>query len=117
MAAVDAFRLRPGGKLPAVTENVGAGNPVILGLTLTLLPRFRLRVAGYAKPGACTTVNTLVAVAEVAPSLSACRVTVKTPGLTGVPETNPVLAFKRRPGGRPNAPKRVGEPLAVIEYE
>ena len=42
IAAVEAFRLSPGGRLPLTTEKLGAGEPTTFGLTLTFLLRWAL---------------------------------------------------------------------------
>jgi hypothetical protein len=46
----------------------------------------------------------------------ALMVTELTPATVGVPLMAPVDAFTLRPGGRPVAPKLVGEPSAVMVY-
>lgn len=63
--------------------------------------------------GAAVTVNTSVAL-PVPPLLVALRVTLNVPATVGVPEITPVEVLRARPVGRPEAPKLVGELLAVI---
>jgi hypothetical protein len=46
--------------------------------------------------------------------LVALRVTLEIPAPVGVPEIKPETGFTVRPAGNPNAPKLVGELLAVI---
>ena len=46
--------------------------------------------------------------------LDAESVTEKVPATVGVPEMSPVLVLSESPLGSPNAPKLVGELLAVI---
>ena len=50
----------------------------------------------------------------VPPLLEALRVTLKVPAAVGVPEIKPEVVFTERPLGSPDAPKTVGELLAVI---
>ena len=50
----------------------------------------------------------------VPPLLVALSVTLKVPALVGVPEIKPETVFTARPDGSPDAPKLVGELLAVI---
>jgi hypothetical protein len=45
MAAVEGFRLSPGGRLPVRMEKVGAGEPATFGLTFTFLLRWALILA------------------------------------------------------------------------
>ena len=47
-------------------------------------------------------------------ALLAVIVPVKTPVAASVPETNPVVMFKERPGARPLAPNAVGKLVALI---
>lgn len=44
----------------------------------------------------------------------ALKATLDVPDAVGVPEINPVVVFTVRPAGKPDAPKLVGELLAVI---
>jgi len=46
--------------------------------------------------------------------LVALRVTLKVPALEGVPEIKPEMVFTLRLAGNPEAPKLVGELVAVI---
>jgi hypothetical protein len=62
---------------------------------------------------ASATVRVKVAV-PVPPLFVALKVTVKEPAVAGVPEIRPVVVLTLRPAGRPDAPKLVGELLAVI---
>ena len=48
------------------------------------------------------------------PALVAERFTLNDPEAVGVPEMRPVAVLIARPGGRPLAPKLVGELVAVI---
>ena len=50
----------------------------------------------------------------VPPLLEALRVTPKVPALVGIPEIKPEVVFTARPLGSPDAPKLVGELVAVI---
>jgi hypothetical protein len=63
--------------------------------------------------GAAAIVNISVAL-PVPPLLVALRVTLDVPAAVGVPEISPVEALTAKPAGRPDAPKLVGELLAVI---
>jgi len=45
IAAVEAFRLSPGGRLPLTTEKLGAGEPATFGLTFRFLLRLALILA------------------------------------------------------------------------
>jgi len=51
---------------------------------------------------------------RVPPLLVALKVTLKLPALVGVPEIKPEVVFTARPAGSPDAPKLVGELVAVI---
>jgi len=46
--------------------------------------------------------------------LVALSVTLEVPAAVGVPETKPETVFTVRPAGNPDAPKLVGELIAVI---
>lgn len=50
----------------------------------------------------------------VPPLLVALSVTLNVPSPVGVPEIKPEVAFTARPLGNPDAPKPVGELVAVI---
>ena len=50
----------------------------------------------------------------VPPLLVALRVTLEVPAPVGVPEINPEPVLTVRPAGSPDAPKLVGELVAVI---
>ena len=63
--------------------------------------------------GAALTVRVRVAL-PVPPLLVALSVTLEVPAPVGVPEINPETVFTVRPPGSPDAPKLVGELVAVI---
>jgi len=50
----------------------------------------------------------------VPPPLVALRFTPNVPAAVGVPEIKPEVIFTPRPAGNPDAPKLVGELVAVI---
>jgi hypothetical protein len=50
----------------------------------------------------------------VPPLFVALNVTFEVPALVGVPEISPEAVFTMRPAGNPEAPKLVGELVAVI---
>jgi len=50
----------------------------------------------------------------VPPLLIALKVTLEIPAPVGVPEIKPEVVFTVRPAGNPEAPKLVGELVAVI---
>ena len=50
------------------------------------------------------------------PALVAVTVELYVPSEVGVPEITPVLVFTLSPGGKPEAPKLVGELVAVMVY-
>ena len=58
-----------------------------------------------------------VSVTDVLPEPAlfvAVTVTVEVPAVVGVPEIRPVVVLTARPAGSPDAPKLVGELVAVI---
>lgn len=62
-------------------------------------------------PPAIVSVSDVLPVPELFVALT---VALKVPEAEGVPEINPVVVFTVRPEGKPDAPKLVGELLAVI---
>jgi hypothetical protein len=69
-------------------------------------------IAGAPGRGALT-VSTRVAL-PVPPLFVALNVTFEVPAAVGVPEIKPEVVFTARPAGNPDAPKLVGEFVAVI---
>ena len=105
---------RPGGRLPEVTANVGAGVPVAVKLKLYAEPIAMGTESGaFVNAGGCCTVR--ASVAEPVPlTFVALTMTLQKPPEVGVPLIRPVEVFTLSPAGRPLAPKEVGLFKAVI---
>jgi hypothetical protein len=118
IAPVDAFSVRPVGRVPLATENVNGAVPpvtVIAGL-LNAVPTMPDVAVGQVSDGPPTIVNGHVPLATT-PFASATLI-VNVPALCGVPVIAPVDVFNVRPVGRvPVATEKVNgavPPVTVI---
>ena len=111
---------RPVGRVPELTANAGAGDPVAVTVNEYAEPA----VAGDVGlpdviSGTLNTAIVYVAVAGTADPLSAFTVKVADSALVGTPEIRPPVERARPSGRLPEETVNVGagEPVAVTEYE
>jgi len=78
------------------------------------VPTVPLAVLALVITGAAAATVRVRGALPVPPLLVALTVTLKVPAPVGVPEIKPETVFAVRPVGNPDAPKLVGELLAVI---
>jgi hypothetical protein len=77
------------------------------------VPTVPLAVVPLVITGAALAIVSVRAAVPVPVLLVALKLTFEVPATVGLPEIKPVVVFTVRPVGRPEAPKLVGELLAV----
>ena len=98
---VEAFRVRPGGRLPALTDHTyGAVPPVTVSGTLKATPTWPVGGGLKVKVGSAATVRLTVLVLLRLSASTTLTEKEKAPPVVGVPDSTPVEAFRVRPGGR-----------------